>query len=124
MHDFEDSEGVVATNIDTTIAATRIGSLRLTSDTDVASNQISLMASLETDACKLWRVLKDNKFVLFTIIRAQGCHSQIAVLFSSWHREPTVRGFLKTETAVLLQRPLPPTFPASVGRGQINRLSL
>src|SRR5258706_3354692 len=72
MHDFEASDGAVTTNIDTTIAATRIGSLSLTSDTDVASNKISRMASLETDACKLWRVLKDNMFVLFTIVRAQG----------------------------------------------------
>src|SRR5258705_1232206 len=71
MHDYEASDGVVTTNIDTTIAATRIGSLRLTSDTDVASNQISLMASLETDACKLWRGFKDNKIVLFSHIPSQ-----------------------------------------------------
>src|SRR5260221_14582059 len=45
MHDFEASDGGGTTNIDTTIAATRIGSLRLTSDTDVGSNQISRMAS-------------------------------------------------------------------------------
>src|SRR5260370_27975508 len=67
MHGFEASDGVVTTNIDTTIAATRIGSLRLTSDTDVASNQISLMASLETDACKLWRGFKDKIVFLFTL---------------------------------------------------------
>jgi hypothetical protein len=69
------------------------------------------MASLETDACKLWRVLRDNMFVLFTIVRAQGFHAQIAALFSSWHREPTVRGFLKKETALLLQRTITPRFP-------------
>jgi hypothetical protein len=44
MQDVEASDDVATTNIDTTIIATRIGSLRLTSpDTDVASNQISLM---------------------------------------------------------------------------------
>ncbi len=64
-----------------------------------------------TDACKLWRVLKDNMFVLFTIVRAQGFHAQIAAHFSCWHREPTVRGFLKTETALLLQRTITPRFP-------------
>jgi hypothetical protein len=79
MHDFEASDGVVTTNIDTTIAATRIGSLRLASDTDVASTQISLMASLETDVCKLWLVLKDNMFVLFTIVSAQGFHDRPAL---------------------------------------------
>src|SRR5258706_16344668 len=72
MHGFEASDGVVTTNIDTTIAATRIGSLRLTSDTDVASNQISRMASLETDACKLWRGFKDKKIFAFTLGRASG----------------------------------------------------
>jgi hypothetical protein len=54
--------------------------------------------------------LKDNMFVLFTIVRAQGFHAQIAALFSSWHREPTVRGFAKTETALLLQRTITPRF--------------
>jgi hypothetical protein len=49
-------------------------------------------------------------FVLFTIVRAQGFHAQIAALFSSWHREPTVRGFAKTETALLLQRTITPRF--------------
>jgi hypothetical protein len=50
MQDFEASDGVVTTNIDTTITATRIGSLRLTSsDTDVVSTQIPHMERLETD---------------------------------------------------------------------------
>jgi hypothetical protein len=75
MQDFEASDGVVTTNIDTTITATRIGSLRLTSeDTDVASTQIPHMERLETDECKVWLVLKDNMYVLLTIVSAQGCH--------------------------------------------------
>src|SRR5260370_19503252 len=99
MHGFEASDGVVTTNIDTTIAATRIGSLRLTSDTDVASNQISLMASLETDACKLWRGLNKKIFFLFINLPAQRVHDPLTNPFFFWHRQTTNRGGVKTTTA-------------------------
>lgn len=45
MQDSEASDGIVSNiaNIDTTITATGMGSLRLASDTDVASAEVSLL---------------------------------------------------------------------------------
>jgi hypothetical protein len=92
-----------------------VGSLRLTSDTDVASTQISLMASLETDACKLWLV--KGRYVC--PIHHRQCtrvprltSAQIAALVSSGDSgiANQLRGFSKTETALLLQRTITPRF--------------
>ena len=58
MQDFEASDGVTTTIIDTTITATRIGSPRLPpSDKD---SNIAKPKSLEIDEYKLWSVLADN----------------------------------------------------------------
>jgi hypothetical protein len=53
MQDFEASDGVVTTNIDTTITATRTGSLRLGSDTGTPA-QTSLVNQTTKIASYSW----------------------------------------------------------------------
>jgi hypothetical protein len=55
MQDFEASDGVAATNIDTTITATRMGSLRLSYSPQPLTSQ-----PLNAEDCKLFPILKDN----------------------------------------------------------------
>jgi hypothetical protein len=78
MQDFEASDGVATTNIDTTITATRIGSPPHHQIQTLPRSKYRLWQSLETDACKLWPVLKDNVFVLLTATPIWVDHSEYA----------------------------------------------
>src|SRR6266849_4794792 len=94
MHDVEASDGVFSTDTSTTIAATRMRSLRLRSYTDVAPAYIELirkanLRSLEgeiwkPEKCKLCLTLKDNMYVLLACENHHATITQTVPIMLGW----------------------------------------